>query len=59
MLVLVSLQLTGGLGAVDGKTLQIAMKKLETAGNCFRLAVGTACDCHGVINLFEVTKRGC
>jgi hypothetical protein len=59
VLVLVSLQLTGGLGAVEGKELKSCLEKLETSGSGYSLAVGTACDCHGVINLFEVTKRGC
>jgi hypothetical protein len=54
--ILTSHQLTGGLGAINGKDLCFLLKHLETLEKNFTLAIGTACDCHGVINLAKVTK---
>jgi hypothetical protein len=54
--ILESKQLTGGLGAINGSQLFSLLKKLEKRQESFTLAVGTACDCHGIINMFKVAK---
>ncbi len=55
--ILKSEQLTGGLGAIKGSQLFSLLKKLEKhQQESFTLVVGTACDCHGIINIFKVTK---
>ncbi|MCW4014779.1 MAG: hypothetical protein NWF06_00235 [Candidatus Bathyarchaeota archaeon] len=54
--VLMSRQLTGGLGAIDGKELCSFLKRLETVHTSCTLAIGTACDCHCVVNLAKVIK---
>jgi hypothetical protein len=54
--ILVSRQLTGGLGAIDGKELYSLLKRLENLHKPYTLAIGTACDCHGVLNIFKVKK---
>ncbi|PVX26179.1 MAG: hypothetical protein CW691_02210 [Candidatus Bathyarchaeum sp.] len=54
--ILRSRQLTGGLGAIDGKELYSFLERLGTFDKSYTLAIGTACDCHGVINLVKVTK---
>jgi len=51
-----SRQLTGGLGAIDGKKLHSLLKQLGSLHKTFTLAVGTACDCHGILNLKKVKK---
>jgi len=52
--VLTSRQLTGGVGAIDGKELFELLQRLEDIRESFTLALGTACDCHGIINLFKL-----
>ncbi|MBN1784249.1 MAG: hypothetical protein JW815_00720 [Candidatus Bathyarchaeota archaeon] len=55
--ILKSEQLTGGLGAIRGNQLFSLLTKLEKhQKESFTLAVGTACDCHGIINIFKITK---
>jgi len=54
--ILMSRQLTGGLGAIDGKELHSLLKRLENLNKPYTLAIGTACDCHGILNLAKVTK---
>ena len=54
--VLESKQLTGGIGAINGSQLFSFLKKLENCLESFTLTVGTACDCHGIINMFKVKK---
>jgi hypothetical protein len=54
--ILRSRQLKGGLGAIDGKELYSLLKRLETIRQPFTLAIGTACDCHGILNLIKVKK---
>ena len=49
-----SRQLTGGLGAIDGKELCSLLKRLDPINKPFTLAIGTACDCHGILNLTKV-----
>jgi len=49
-------QLTGGLGAINGSQLFSFLKKLKNCQESFTLTVGTVCDCHGIINIFKVTK---
>jgi hypothetical protein len=53
--ILVSRQLTGGLGAIDGKELFSLLQRLETLRKPCTLAIGTACDCHGILNLTKAT----
>ncbi|MDG6222905.1 MAG: hypothetical protein QCH99_06560 [Candidatus Bathyarchaeota archaeon] len=48
--------LTAGLGAINGNDLSSLFKKLETFPKPFTLALGTACDCHGVVSLIKTTK---
>ncbi len=54
--ILMSRQLTGGLGAIDGKELHSLLKRLENLNKPYTLAIGTTCDCHGILNLAKVTK---
>jgi len=54
--ILMSRQLTGGLGAIDGKELHSLLKQLENLNKPYTLAIGTACDCHGILKLAKVTK---
>ena len=49
-------QLTGGLGAINGPDLCPLFKQLETFPKPCTLALGTACDCHGVVSLIKITK---
>jgi len=51
-----SRQLTGGLGAIDGKELHSLLKRLDNLNKTFTLAIGTACDCHGILNLTKIKK---
>lgn len=51
-----SRQLTGGLGAIDGKELYSLLKRLDNLNKPYTLAIGTACDCHGILNLTKVKK---
>jgi len=51
-----SRQLTGGLGAIDGKELHSLLKRLDNLHKPYTLAIGTACDCHGILNLTKVNK---
>ena len=53
--ILRSRQLTGGLGAIDGKELCSLLERVKTFHRPFTLAVGTACDCHGILNIVKVT----
>ena len=55
--ILKSEQLTGGLGAINGDQLFSFLKKLKKHHESFTLVVGTACDCHGIINLFKITRQ--
>ena len=52
--VLTSKQLTGGLGAIEGKDLLSLLKKLDTIKSPYTIAIGTACDCHGVLNIAKI-----
>ena len=52
--ILNSKQLTGGLGAIDGKELHSILKRLDTYHKPYTLAIGTACACHGILNLGKV-----
>lgn len=52
--VLVSRQLTGGLGAIEGKDLRSLLTELDLVKVPCTVAVGTACDCHGVLNLAKI-----
>jgi len=54
--ILRSRQLTGGLGAIDGRELFSILKRLENLHKTYTLAIGTACDCHGILNLTKVKK---
>jgi len=48
--------LTAGLGAIKGPDICPLFKQLETYPKPFILALGTACDCHGVVSLIRITK---
>ena len=52
--ILYSKQLTGGLGAIDGKELHSILKRLDTYHRPYTLSIGTACECHGILNLGKV-----
>lgn len=54
--ILWSRQLTGGLGAIDRKEFCSLLKQLENLSKNCTLAVGTACDCHGILSLSKATK---
>ena len=54
--ILMSRQLTGGLGAIEGKELSALLKRLENRNKSYTLAIGTACDCHGIIKLAKIQK---
>ncbi len=54
--ILRSRQLTGGLGAIDGKELHSLLKRLDNLHKPYTLAIGNACDCHGILNLTKVKK---
>ena len=54
--ILWSRQLTGGLGAIAGEELCALLRRLEHIKKPFTLAIGTACDCHGVLNLIKTRK---
>jgi hypothetical protein len=54
--ILLSKQLTGGLGAVEGIKLCSLFEQLEKLHAPYTLAIGTACDCHGVLNLLKIKK---
>ena len=54
--ILVSKQITGGLGAIIGKDLNYLLKKLDRFDKSFTIAIGIACHCHGIINFFKTKK---
>jgi len=54
--ILWSSQLTGGLGAINGKELHSLLKRIEKFHKPYTLAIGTACACHGVLKLVKVKK---
>ena len=51
--IMVSRQLIGGLGAILGKDLYSLLKRLENQKTPYSLAIGSACDCHGILNLYQ------
>jgi hypothetical protein len=56
--IFVSRQLTGGLGAIEGKELHSFLRKLEKINTHVRaIAIGTACDCHGIVSFFKLIKN--
>jgi hypothetical protein len=54
--ILCSPQLTGGLGAINGNELSSLLKRLANIHRPYTLAIGTACDCHGIVNLTKAKK---
>lgn len=54
--VLVSKQIAGGLGAVTGKDPHKFLKKLTNFEKSFISDIGTAFDCHAMINIFKIEK---
>ena len=54
--ILCSQQLTGGLGAINGNELSSLLKRLANIHRPYTLAIGTACACHGIVNLTKVKK---
>jgi hypothetical protein len=55
--VLVSHNLGGEVGFVDGPELMSFLNEVRKAKPPFELAVGTACNCHGILNFFTVCAR--
>ena len=55
--ILVSRQLTGGLGAIEGKELRSFLRELEKINKQCTLGIGTACDCHGIVSLVKLTRK--
>ena len=54
--ILVSIQLTGGLGAISGNEFTSLLKKLKKLNTSTSFALGTACHCHGIITLFKLAS---
>ena len=54
--ILCSRQLTGALGAIDGKELYSLLKRLENLHIPYTFAIGTACDCHGILKFTKAKK---
>ena len=54
--ILNSQQLTGGLGAINGNDLVNLLKKLNNIRKSTTLAIGVACNCHGILNFYEAKK---
>ena len=52
--ILCSPQLTGGLGAINGNELSSLLKRLANIHRPYTLAIGTACDCHGILRLIKI-----
>jgi len=52
--ILCSKQLTGGIGAINGKELHSILKRLDVYHRPYTLSLGTACECHGILNLGKV-----
>jgi hypothetical protein len=48
--------ITGGLGAIKGADIYDLFKELDAFPKPLTLALGTACDCHGVVSLMKITK---
>lgn len=51
-----SKQLTGGLGAINGDDLFNLLQRLDNIRNSNILAIGVACNCHGILNFYKVKK---
>jgi hypothetical protein len=49
-------QLTGGLGAINGNEFSSLLKRLANIKKPYTLAIGTACDCHGILRLIKIKK---
>ena len=54
--ILDSRQFIGGLGSINGNDLFNLLKELNDIHNNSTLAIGVACNCHGILNLYR-TKR--
>ena len=54
--ILMSRQLTGGLGAIEGKDILSILKQLKDVKVPYTLAIGTACNCHGILNLTKTKE---
>jgi hypothetical protein len=54
--ILISRQLTAGLGAISGNELFKLLKRLNKLHESNTLAIGVACNCHGILNIYNVTK---
>ncbi len=51
--ILYSSQLTDGLGAINGNELSYLLKRLANIKKQYSLAIGTACDCHGILRFVK------
>ncbi len=54
--VLYSTQVAGGLGVIKGDELNSLLKQLAKKQRPCTFAIGTACDCHGILNLLKLRK---
>lgn len=53
--ILISKQQSPGVGAIDGIDLYELLKRLKNLHESNTLAIGTACNCHGILNLFNIS----
>jgi hypothetical protein len=54
--ILMSRQLKGGLGAIEGKDVLSMLNHLKDLMVPYTLAIGTTCNCHGILNLTKTRK---
>ena len=54
--VIYSTQVAGGLGVIKGDELNSLLKQLAKNQKPCTYAIGTACDCHGILNLVKLKK---
>jgi len=53
--IFISHQLGPGVGAVRGEEISETLDLLKQLHPPYNMAVGTACECHGVLNAFQIT----
>ncbi|MEM3365957.1 MAG: hypothetical protein QXM93_06005 [Candidatus Methanomethyliaceae archaeon] len=46
-----------GVGAIDGREVYRELLSLPTELEKYTLCVGTACNCHGIVNFLKVSRR--
>jgi len=55
--IFISRQLAQDVGAIRGVEVRDALKQLRKPQLPYSLAVGTACECHGILNVFLVLEN--